>query len=748
MNHKQMFSEAVWVSPNKQCANPYVRKVFNVGSFKKAVITVCGLGFYKLYINGQLATDELFVTLYTDYNKSNSAVSEDLGHRIICQRYDISDKLNEGVNVIGFMLGEGYYHCEQQWMFPAYGDIKLCFNIEITDANGEVSHIISDSSMKWSPSFITECIAFVHGETHDYSLEQKGWNTVGYDDSAWDSVTLTEAPDADFSFSDCPTDKVIRKINPFIADKTDKYTVYDLKENVTGIPIFYNDGGFSGTADITISEAEYIGEIPYHKMQQYFKVILDNEKRYFQPELTWFGCRFIVVPNGIELKSFLVVHSDIKVTSDFDSSSRVLNWLYEAYIRTQLDNMHVGIPMDCPTEERAGYTGDGQLCCESAMLMLDAKTFYRKWINDISDCQNKKTGRVDYTAPYIGRGGGPGGWGCAIVEVPYIYYKMYGDDSVLKDFFPQMVLYAEYMSSHSENGLVISDEPGRWCLGDWCTAERITVPEPFVNTYFLIKSLRRMLEIAEIIGVKDTIRLQEIMETAEKALVSEYFDPESGDFCGTLQDRYNSVVMDSAREKIKIDYIDKGRDFCGTYQATNAFALDLKVGNEKTLKNLVSYYEDYGMFDCGIFGTEVLLRVLFENGYSELALKLLTSEGKYSFGAFMNRGATTLHEYWDGGRSFNHPMFGACTKYLFQYILGIRQENGSAFKEIVINPAVISLERAAGGFLTPFGRIDVSILRENNKETFEVTVPEGISARFIYKNIEKSLDAGKNIITL
>lgn len=206
--------------------------------------------------------------------------------------------------------------------------------------------------------------------------------------------------------------------------------------------------------------------------------------------------------------------------------------------------------------------------------------------------------------------------------------------------------------------------------------------------------------------------------------------------------------MDSAREKIKIDYIDKGRDFCGTYQATNAFALDLKVGNEKTLKNLVSYYEDYGMFDCGIFGTEVLLRVLFENGYSELAIKLLTSEGKYSFGAFMNRGATTLHEYWDGGRSFNHPMFGACTKYLFQYILGIRQENGSAFKEIVINPAVISLERAAGGFLTPCGRIDVSILRENNKETFEVTVPEGISARFIYKNIEKSLDAGKNIITL
>ena len=118
MTHKQMFGEAVWVSPSKQCANPYVRRIFDVGNFKKAVITVCGLGFYKLYINGQQATDELFVTLYTDYNKSDISGSSDLGHRIICQRYDISDKLNEGVNAIGFMLGEGYYQFAQRGAFP------------------------------------------------------------------------------------------------------------------------------------------------------------------------------------------------------------------------------------------------------------------------------------------------------------------------------------------------------------------------------------------------------------------------------------------------------------------------------------------------------------------------------------------------------------------------------------------------------------------------------------------------------
>lgn len=756
MTQYQMFGNAVWVSPDKKCANPYVRKKFSIGSFKSAVITVCGLGFYNLYINGEKGTEDMFVTLYTDYNECPKPNGKVLGHRLICQRYDITDKLSAGDNVIGFMLGEGYYHCAPPSLpyslFPVYGDVKLCFNIELTLENGEVIHITSDTNMKWSPSFITECEAFVRGETHDYSLEQPCWNNIGFDDSGWANVVTAETPITDFIFSDCPTDRVIRTIKPEIPVKTAEYTVYDLKENVTGVPVFHTDGSFCGTAVIDISEAESIVDgkpSPWRNMHQYFKVTLDKKERYFKPELTWFGCRFITVPSGIELSDFLVVHSDIEVTSDFSSSDKVLNWLYDAYIRTQLDNMHVGIPMDCPTEERAGYTGDGQVCCEAAMTMLDAKKFYRKWIDDIADCQDRNTGRVDYTAPYVGRGGGPGGWGCAIVEVPYIYYKMYGDSDILKELFPQMLHYVEYMVAHSENGLVTSDEPRRWCLGDWCTSEPIAVPEPFVNTYFLIKSVNRLLEITEIIGVTDTKRLTEIKKTAEDAVIREYFDPESGHFCGSLQKRLNSVCLSSTRDSLKKNYLDKGLDFCGTYQATNAFALDLGLGNKKTLENLANYYKDYGMFDCGIFGTEILPRVLFENGYDELAFKLLSCEGKYSFGSFMNGGATTLHEYWIGGRSYNHPMFGGCTKYLFQYILGIRQEKGGCgFKSIIVNPAKISLARASGKLKTASGTLEVSILRENDKEIFSVSVPDGVSARFVYGDTDKALNSGKNIITV
>ena len=406
MTHNKMFGKAIWVSPDKVCANPYVRKSFNIGEFKSAVITVCGLGFYNFYLNGEKATEDMFVTLYTNYNEFVKPGSKTLGYRLICQKYDITDKLSVGENVIGFMLGEGYYNCNPPSLpyslFPVYGDVKLCFNIEVTLKNGEAVNIVSDTLMKWHSSFITECEAFVRGETHDYSLEQPGWNTVGFDDSGWANVIAADTPVTDFIFSDCPPDRVIRKIMPEVVSKTDEYTLYDLKENVTGIPVFYNNGKFSGRADIAVSEAETICEKKppnCRNMYQYFRATLDKQERYFKPELTWLGCRFITVPAGIELSEFLVVHSDIKVTSSFTSSDKVLNWLYETYIRTQLDNMHVGIPMDCPTEERAGYTGDGQICCEAAMTMLDAKAFYRKWIDDIADCQDKKTGRVDYTAP-------------------------------------------------------------------------------------------------------------------------------------------------------------------------------------------------------------------------------------------------------------------------------------------------------------------------------------------------------------
>ena len=95
---------------------------------------------------------------------------------------------------------------------------------------------------------------------------------------------------------------------------------------------------------------------------------------------TWFGFQYFEVRGNAKVKDCVVIHSDVKVSSTFSSSNEVPNWLPGGLspANFQLDNMHCGIPLKLPHVERRGYTGDGQLTCNAAMIQLDAQKFYRK----------------------------------------------------------------------------------------------------------------------------------------------------------------------------------------------------------------------------------------------------------------------------------------------------------------------------------------------------------------------------------
>ena len=163
------------------------------------------------------------------------------------------------------------------------------------------------------------------------------------------------------------------------------------------------------------------------------------------------------------------------------------------------------------------------------MLAFEAEEFYRKWIDDIFDCQDRRTGHVQYTAPYNDAGGGPGGWGSAIVTVPYVFYRQYGDKTVLEKMFPGMLRYFDFLEDHSEGELVSSDVEGAWCLGEWAIpmcvrATDIKLPPPFVNTYFYIRSMQRVLEIAKIIGKESSVEyLYDVIERKKRAIMDAYY---------------------------------------------------------------------------------------------------------------------------------------------------------------------------------------------------------------------------------
>ncbi len=694
-----------WIGSGEKSCPVEILSEFESEEKLKAIITIGCLGSFRLYINGKKVSDDLFQPLNTDFEKrfnmeyGGHPFDEEFRHRLYCPQYDITDYLKTGKNEILFMLGSGFYEEYD------YGTAKICWKIDVTDESGQTKTVCSDGSEKMRPSFVKEADV-IRGETHDYTLE-----------SEWENVKVQSAPDTKFLLQDCPADKVARQITPEYLGNN----IYDAGEVFAGYVVLRSTK--SQTIKVRYSELlDENGNLDEeHIYDQHTVYITDEKERILFPYFTWLCFRYFEIEGDVEIISCDVTHSDVKVTSSFECSDSTLNHLYKAYIRTQLANMHCGIPSDCPHTERRGYTGDGQLTCAAAMTQLDAQKFYKKWIGDICDCQDEKTGHIQYTAPFVQSGGGPGGWGCAIVVVPYMYYKFYGEKEIFEETFPRMYKWFSYLESHSENELVTSDLPGVWCLGDWCVPEQNrlnklcanTIPEPYVNTYFYIKSMEYFLEIGEVIG--NNLYKEEIENRIAKkkeAITKAYFSSETGDFA------FNE-------------------------QGANAFAVDLNLGDERTFDKMIKKYRNRKMYDTGIFGTDIATRVLFEKGRSDIASMLLTSKEEISFYNQIKNGATTILEYWNGVRSQCHPMFGAVTRYLFEYILGIRQaEDSVAYEKVIIEPVCMEeIPFASGKITTVKGEFSV----EYNEDEIAVTIPEKINAVLKINGKEIILEAGKNI---
>ena len=730
MDQRSMFGQAQWVCAgnyasidlDKPDVNgvpyfPVLRSHFCAHAVKKATLRVLGLGFFHCYINGKEISDDRFLPLSTDFEpRINYPTDEKLtGHRIYVPEYDVTELIRTGENVLALHFGGGWYTFVRENCH--YGDAKAIFRLTLETETG-IEEIVSSCADKIGDSYV-KTYNFTQFENHDYTDFDDASLGLEFDDSAWSNAMEAKPLETEYLFSDCPADREFELLPVTCTAVTSAGKVYDIGKNCANLPVLKLTGEKGSLVSIRCTELCNDDGTLKPPVIQCAGFVSDGTGRVVQPMFTWFAYRYIQVEGEAELLGARVVHTNTDVTATFNCDNITLNWLFDAFINTQLSNMHGGIPSDCPHMERRGYTGDGQLVCHTGMSVLDSQAFYRKWIDDISDCQDVYTGHVQYTAPYIKSGGGPGGWGCAIVEVPYQYYLHYGDAEPMKRLYGQMLRYFDYLEAHSENNLVTSDKPGEWCLGDWCAPGVVALPAAFVNNYFYVKSLMRTVEIAKLIGREvDIPMLQRRIEKRKAAIMAAY---------------YNTW----------------DHNFFGSFQGANAFALDIGLGNERTYENLVKYYEKLGRFDTGIFGTEIVSRVLFERGNGELAVKLLTSEDLVSFEGMRRSGGTTIWEYWpqkDAWRSYNHPMFGAVVAHLFDYLLGIGQEAGTVgYEKVVIRPQLTEkLNRVSGSRTVPGGKISVSYEKIGDSVEWVIIIPENMEVIFVFNGEERHLASGEN----
>ncbi len=712
---RNVFEKSLWLGTDKNYSSPIIFRSFYLESFRKVSLFITGLGYFDAKINGLPVTEQYFLPVASDYEPRDFAkflypINDTTTNKIYYYEFDITALLNKGDNLLEIQLGNGFYRQTERMAEgdTSFGDIlKAIYRIDVETESGRKS-IFSDGSEIQKESSIRYNNIF-HGEIVD----------LNYKCSKEKSVDIMPDTMAILSKSIGTPDRIIEVRNPRLIAEINGKKIYDVGENISGIVAVKTSAPKGSTVTLRFAEninsdceldfystgADFTSNSGKRQIEEDIFITDGKPDRCFSPKFVWHAFRYFEVCGDFNELNVYVIHSDTPVTSSFKSSLEGANFLYNAFLRTQLNNMHGSFPSDCPHRERLGYTGDGQLCAPAAMLMLDCKEFYKKWIQDIIDCQDKLSGHVQHTAPFMGGGGGPGGWGSAIITVPFAYYKQYGDLEILKQCYSSMTKWIEYLQEHCEDGLVTHEEKDGWCLGDWCTLEKTVIPESYVNSCYYVKNLSVMEEIAEMLGKsKDVDDFALLREEVEKAIIENFFDPDTNHFANGIQ-------------------------------GADAYAVWCGIGNEKTLDNIIKKYEDLRHFDTGFLGTDILLEVLFQCGRGDIAVSLLQSEEKGSFLYMKRRGATTIWETWGGGSSHCHPMFGGSSRHLFTGILGIKQRKGTVgYKDVIISPSTLPIGvTLSGSIKTPNGMLEVTLDYKNPKPIVTVKASQNIKISFCEK---------------
>ncbi len=185
----------------------------------------------------------------------------------------------------------------------------------------------------------------------------------------------------------------------------------------------------------------------------------------FEPRHTTHGFRYVQIdghPHRLTPDDVVgvVVQSDLRRTGWFRCSDERINRFHEIADWSFRGNV-CEIPTDCPTRERAGWTGDWQAFLPSAAFLYDVAGFSRKWLRDLA-LEQLSDGCILNIAPdptrARGRSGpddywrylqGSSGWGDAIVMVPWELYRVYGDRDLLAEFWPAMVRWVDYAATRA-----------------------------------------------------------------------------------------------------------------------------------------------------------------------------------------------------------------------------------------------------------------------------------------------------------
>lgn len=719
---------------------PLFRKSFNLTKeIKEARVYIAAAGYYDLFLNGKRVGENYLDPGYTHFDK-----------RILYVTHDITPLLKEGDNAVAAVLGNGWFN-EQSvavWNFhqarwrnrPA----MLC-ELRIQYADGTTDLVSTDDTWHTATGPYTYNNLY-SGDMYDARLEEQGWNNAGFDDSAWQPVTLTQAPAARLVAQQMPGIRITEELKPIaLKSFSDKLYVFSFEKNFSGLSRLRVKGE-AGTR-ITLKHGELLKadgrlepgniDVYYHPVKpgevfqmDVFTLKGTGQEEVFMPSFTYHGFQYVEVESSrpitlaAENLTGLFMHTDVPAVGTFSCSNPLLNKIWDATMLAYRSNLH-SIPTDCPQREKNGWTADAHIAIDLGLLGFDGITLYEKWMNDFVDNQRDSIGDISGIIPSSGWGYGawPGPvWDAAMFIIPDALYNYYGTTRSIEQLYPTMLRYLDYLKTKETDGGYLN-----FGLGDWVYWKATTNNE-FTSTAYYYLDYTLMARFATLLG-KDAAPFQQKAAQLKELINKKFFHPETGVYAEGTQ----------------------------TAQAIALYLGIVPEGKELLVASRLQAVvkENNHFLNFGLLGSKSVPAMLTKYGYIEDAMKMITKTEAPSWGYWVQTmGYSTLPETWTLSPEFrdaslNHVFMGDVSAWMMNCLAGINYDAAQpAFRHIRITPHFVDgMDWAKGSYHAVAGLITSEWKRVGEQVVLTVTVPSGSTAEVQVGDRTEQVASGTHTFT-
>jgi hypothetical protein len=717
---------------------PYLRKEFKIDrKVSGATLFITGLGHYEAFINGNKVGKGFLTPGWTNYDKT-----------VLYNIYDVTSMLQQGSNVIGAIVGNGFYNINRERyrkLVIAFGNPLLLAQLRIHYSDGSEEILVTDTDWETAPSPIIYTSIF-GGEDYDARLEQPGWNQPGFDDSNWRSAVAVTPPSGKLRRDlDYPVEIMESYSAVNIIKLKDGNWLYDFGQNASGVTEIKIKGRKGQVVRLIPCEIIDSDSQPNQSASgsphYYTYIIRGDSIETWHPRFTYYGFRYVKIEgaapandNTISEKAELIdlrmLHNYNSTPSagSFECSNVLFNKINTLILRAIKSNLQ-SILTDCPHREKLGWLEQTYLMGSPVHYNFNIYQLYSRQVYNMMEAQ-LDDGLIPGISPeYVQFTGGfrdSPEWGSAVVIIPWLIYKWYGDASVMEKAWPTMLRYVEYLKSRSENHII------SYGLGDWFDygpgqpgVSQLT-PVALTATAIYYYDLKLMLHMASVLNRSDEQkRLTKWADEVKSAFKTHFFDPAT---CNISTGSQTAMAMPWCIGLVDVQFKDR------------------------VIENLAdSIRANDNQLTAGDIGYRFLVEALASGGKSQLLYEMNIREDVPGYGYQLRKGATSLTESWPAleNVSNNHLMLGHLMDWFYYSLGGISQTDQSvAYKETLIRPDMVGdIIWVNASYQSPYGEIRSEWEKKNYTLKLDVVIPANTSA-LVYIPYNKGsviTESGKDI---